>query len=289
MYNVNEEIIIASTGEVITLGDIKAQAKAEAYGEMVDRAKRQQKAIEKLKKIDSENDAIASIGGYYYHLLFKNVLDEEFEDNYIIRFCRLCTHLNYDNVLVKNIKDGKVKLLEEELAELWKLSRAEADKTKKYLVNNKLIFIDDDGVVLVNKKYAIRGTVKGNNDMTRVFINGFNELYEKVSPRQHKLLATFIKVLPYLNSEFNILCENPTEKDKRLVRPINWTQLGCKMGLTLDQSKKLKSKLFKLRIDNKKVMAEWKDDTTVKLIVNPAIFWKANESNISEVANLFEI
>lgn len=88
--------------------------------------------------------------------------------------------------------------------------------------------------------------------MTRVFINGFNELYDGVAPRQHKQLATFIKILPYLNSEFNILCENPDETDKRLIKPLKWIDLGEKIGLTIDQSKKLKSKLFKLRIHGKK-------------------------------------
>lgn len=299
MYNTNEELlilsngdaVIKSTGELLTgFTQIFEAGKQVAYEEMKDSAIKQQKSIDKLKRIDKDNSEIFSVGGYYYHLLFKNVLKEELEENYVIRFCKLCTHLNFNNVLVNNIVDGRKRVLEGDLQEILKLSLNETIRTKKYLVENELVFIDEDGVITINKKYAIRGKVKGNSDMTRLFINGFNELYDGVSARQHKQLAIFIKILPYLNSEYNILCDNPDEKDKRLVRPINWMELAERIGLEKKQAYNLKTKLFKLRINDKKVIAEWKDSfDVVKLVINPAIFWKANESNISEIANLFDI
>lgn len=240
--------------------------------------------------IKKENSSIHNVGGYFYHLLFKNLLEKDFEENYMVRFMKLCTHLNYDNVLVQGEKNGQTKLLEKDLEKVLNLSERELRNTKKYLIENNLIEIDKNGVIRVNKDYAIRGKVKGDNGMTRVFIDGFNELYDGVSPRQHKQLATFIKILPYLNSEFNIICENPDETDANLVKPLSWVELAEKIGLEKKQAYNLKTKLFKLRINGKKVIAEWKDNfDTVKLVVNPAIFWKANQSKISDVAKIFEI
>ena len=239
--------------------------------------------------IKKENNSIYNVGGYFYHLLFKNLLDKNFEENYMIRFCKLCTYLNYDNTLVQGKTKRQVKVLEKDLHKVWNLSERELRNTKNYLLINNLIFIDGQGIITVNKKFAIRGKVNGDSSMTRVFINGFNELYDGVTARQHSMLAMFIKVLPYLNTEYNILCENPEETDKRLIKPLKWVELGKRIELTVDQSKKLKYKLFKLRINGKKVIAEWKDDNGVKIVVNPAVFWKANESNISDVAKLFDI
>lgn len=241
------------------------------------------------KKIKDSNDSIYNVGGYFYHLLFKNILDKNFEENYIIRFCKLCSHLNYDNILIQGATKGQTKILEKDLKVIWNLSEREFINTRNYLIKNNLIFINEDRSISVNKEFAVRGSVERNKDMTRVFIDGFNELYNGVSARQHSMLATFIKILPYLNTKYNILCENPNEADKELIKPLKWSEIGEKIGLDKKQSRNLKGKLFKLRINNKKVIAEWTDDKGIKIVVNPSVFWKSNTSNISDVAKLFEI
>lgn len=245
---------------------------------------------ENFIKIKNENNSMLSIGGYFYHLLFKNILNKEFDENYIIRFAKLCTYMNYENIIVEGETKGRIKILEKNLNKVWDLSERELRNTKKYLIDNKLIFIDGQGVITVNKEYAIKGKVKGDSNMTRVFKNGFNELYDNVTPRQHGQLATFIKLLPYLNSEFNILCENPEETDIRLIKPLGWNELGEKIGLTKDQSKKLKQKLWKMKIKNTVVFGEFGTFICGKsIVVNPAIFWKSNKGHILDIAKLFEI
>ncbi|WP_196002104.1 hypothetical protein [Clostridium sp. 1001271B_151109_B4] len=280
--------IITSDGEVIELhGEVLNNLVCDITNELFTEDK---EINENFIKIKNENNSMLSIGGYFYHLLFKNILNKEFDDNYIIRFAKLCTYMNYENIIVEGETKGRIKILERDLNKVWDLSERELRNTKKYLIANKLIFIDGQGVITVNKEYAIKGKVKGDGNMTRVFISGFNELYNGVTPRQHKQLATFIKVLPYLNSEFNILCENPEETDAKLVKPLSWSDLAERIGLEKKQAYNLKSKLFKLRINDKKVIAEWKDNFNItKLVINPAIFWKSNEGKISDVAKIFEI
>lgn len=119
-----------------------------------------QEEITKVKEtyipIKKENNSIYNVGGYFYHLLFKNVLDENLEENYLIRFYKLCTFLNYDNVLVQGNTKKQSKILESNLENVLNLSERELRNTKKYLVENNLISINANGVITINEKYAIR-------------------------------------------------------------------------------------------------------------------------------------
>ena len=87
------------------------------------------------------------MGGYFYHLLFKNILDKNFEENYIIRLCKLCSHLNYDNVLIQGATKGQTKILEKDLRVIWNLSEREFINTRNYLIKNNLISINEDGSI----------------------------------------------------------------------------------------------------------------------------------------------
>lgn len=237
----------------------------------------------------NSNEDIFNLCGNYFHMLFNKILDKNIEENYAIRFFKLCTYMNYDNVLVESNTNGQRKLRCKDLKRILGLSDKETLNTKKYLLENDLIMIDNDGVISINKEYCIKGSIKGSTEVVRVFQKGFGELYNQVSPRQHKILFNFIRCLPYLNKDYNILCENPTEIDKTLIKPLSFGELGKNFGLDKFQISRLKAKLFKLRINNKKVIAEWIDGEKRTIIINPIIFWKSNKNTISDISKIFDI
>lgn len=242
-----------------------------------------------FRSFQNSNEDMFKIGGNYFHMVFNKILEKNIEENYAIRFLKLCTYMNYDNVLVEGNTNGQRKLRCKDLKRILGLSDKETRNTKKYLLENDLIMIDNDGVISINNEYCIKGSIKGSPEVVRVFQKGFGELYNQVSPRQHKILFNFIKCLPYLNKDFNILCENPTESDKTLIKPLAFGELGKKFGLDTTKTSKLKAKLFRLRINNKKVVAEWIDDNKRMIIINPIVFWKSNRNTISDVSRIFEI
>ncbi|GAA0856989.1 hypothetical protein GCM10008916_08850 [Clostridium nitritogenes] len=237
----------------------------------------------------NSNKIIYDLGGNYFHMLFNRILEKNFKENYAIRFLKLCTYMNYDNILVEGNTSGQRKVREKDLKRILRLSDKETRNTKKYLLENKLIAIDNDCVISINKEYCMKGNIKGSPEVVRVFQNGFGELYNQVSARQHKILFNFIRCLPYLNKDFNILCKNPLENDKTLIKPLSFGEVGKKFGLDTIQTSKLKAKLFRLRIKNKKVVAEWIDDNKRMIIINPIIFWKSNKNTISDVSKIFDI
>lgn len=240
-------------------------------------------------KIKKANGLINEIGGSYFHMMYGNILNSDLKENYAIRFLLLCTHLDYENNLVVGNTNSRRLMKESDLESILKLSPRETLNTKNYLIKNNLITIKDE-VIKVNKDFAIKGKVKNKSklDYSRVFEEGFKDLYYGVSPSQHKNLFFFIKCLPYLNNHFNILCNNPLERNKNLIKPLSFGELGKIFGMDRKQASKLKTNLFKLKIRDKKVIAELVNLSERRIVVNPAIFYKSNSECISDVAKIFE-
>lgn len=240
-------------------------------------------------KIKKANGLISEIGGSFFHMMYENILNADLKENYAIRFLLLCTHLDYENNLVVGNTSSRRLMNESDLEMVLKLSKNETIRTKNYLISNNLIIIEDN-IIKVNKDFAIKGKVKNKSNLaySRVFEEGFKDLYYGVSPSQHKNLYFFVKCLPYLNNKFNILCENPLEKDSDLIKPLSFGELGKIFGMDKVKASKLKTNLFKLKINDRKVVAELVNLSERRIVVNPAIFYKSNSECISDVAKIFE-
>ena len=240
-------------------------------------------------KIKKANGLISEIGGSFFHMMYENILNADLKENYAMRFLLLCTHLDYENNLVVGNTSSRRLMNESDLEMILKLSKNETIRTKNYLISNNLIKIEDN-IIKVNKDFAIKGKVKNKSNLaySRVFEEGFKDLYYGVSPSQHKNLYFFVKCLPYLNNKFNILCENPLEKDSDLIKPLSFGELGKIFGMDKVKASKLKTNLFKLKINDRKVVAELVNLSERRIVVNPAIFYKSNSECISDVAKIFE-
>ena len=245
------------------------------------------------KSIRGTNDYINENLGYYFHLLYSNVLSLNLEPQYLIRFLKLCCYTDYKNKLVTGRTRGK-KIKANELEKILNLSRNETSKTKTYLINQGLIKIDDDKTIEVNNDYVKRGQLKGNlidMDVIRVFNNGFNRLYDGAKARQHKKLVTFIKILPYLNINYNIICTNPMEKDISLIKPLSWTKLGRLIGLSEANIKRFRKEIWNLKIEEKVVIGEFSTFSCGKsIVINPEVYYKGNNiEDLKGLVNLFKI
>lgn len=246
-----------------------------------------------FKNIRGTNNYINDNLGYYFHLLYSNVLSLNLESQYLVRFLKLCCYIDYNNKLVTGRTRGK-KIKANELENILILSRNETSKTKTYLINQGLIKIDDNKTIEVNTDYVKRGPLKGkllDMDVVRIFNDGFNKLYDGVKPRQHKKLAVFIKILPYLNIQHNIICSNPREKDPQFIKPLSWTALGRLIGLSEASIKRLRNELWDFKIDENVVIGEFSTFSCAKsIVINPEIYYKGNNiENLKGIVNLFKL
>src|SRR5699024_1832486 len=78
---------------------------------------------------------------------------------------------------------------------------------------------------------------------TRIYINTTRMLYEGCNPKKHKSLSYVFQLIPFMNTEFNIICENPNEKDLNKIKKLNMKNI-CEL-LKLSTDKKNMSRIKK--------------------------------------------
>lgn len=254
---------------------------------------RKQQSYAKYMGSKSEIDTLIrdNLGAFYFSI-YSRLLKVDLESQYKFRFVYLCTYLNYDGKLqFGNAKKGNNLMLERDLMEVLGLSQNETIRTKKALIKANLITIEEDKTISINRKYALRGKI-GNRDLRkgsiRIMMEGIQKLYESVSAKEHKKLALFIEILPYINFNHNIVCSNPNESNVEKIEPISITKLANMMGYSTTQ--KLKKGLMDIKIDGKSLIMIATIDNKNMIVVNPSLYYKGNNIEaLRGIINLFKI
>lgn len=242
---------------------------------------RKQQSYIKYMKSKSEFDILIrdNLGAFCFNI-YKNLLDINLEPQYEFRFIYLCTYMNYDNKLVlgNQIGDGKL-ATESDLTEILRLSQRETINTKNALIKANLITIEEDKTISINKKYAIKGKIskRALKGSVRIMENGLKTLYESVSAKEHKKVDVFIKLLPYVNYDYNILCSNPSENNINKIKPLTIKEVCEIVCYDVNNQSKFKRDLLKLTIDNKKVVAITQIGDEHAISINPMIYYKGNK------------
>ena len=226
--------------------------------------------------------------GRFYFEFYKKYNTKPTERAYMFRFIYLSTYMNYDNIL-----SNKKRLLKEnDLENILMLSRSETYKTKKWLIENKFIFINENDTITINSVYAKRGKIRKvkNIEVVRMFDDTIRELYKNSLPKEHKTLGLLIDILPYVNYKYNVLCENPNESEPELIEPLTISKLGEKLGIDKSHCSRLKNKLKNITVNNEPVIGFWEDKLGKSIWVNPKFIYKGDSLNdLKIIENQFEI
>ena len=233
-----------------------------------------------------------NLGGFYFSI-YKDLLDIKLEPQYEFRFIYLCAYMNYDNKITFGNAEGNGKLAhEKDLMEVLGLSQNETIRTKNALIKANLITIEEDKTISINKKYAAKGkiTKKILRGSVRIMEIGLRNLYENVTPKEHKKVDVLIKLLPYVNYDYNILCKNPSEPNKDKIEPLTIKDLCGIIGYDVKNQTKLKNSLLKLKVKNKCVIAITLVGNKHAISVNPYIYYKGNKiNNLKHLCAIFDI
>ena len=253
---------------------------------------KKQQGHAKYMKSKTELDTFIrdNLGGFYFSI-YNKLLELPLAPQYRFRFIFLCTHMNYDGKLEYGNGKGDGKLMiEKDLGEVLILSERETINTKKALKELDLITIEDDKTITINKKYAVKGKI-GKRDLKgsiRMMEQGIQELYAKATPKEHKKLALLVEILPYVNFQHNIVCNNPNESDAKNVAPITLTELANMLGYSTTQ--KLKKGLMDIKINNESLIMIATINRKSMIIVNPRVYYKGNNIDaLKGIINLFTI
>lgn len=247
------------------------------------------KSNEEFKVFIDEN-----LGNFYF--LFYKLIDKGIQRQYIVRFLYLCTYIDYNNnLLYGNAKDDNKYMLDKDLQEVLRLSRSESTRTIKSLIKNELIYINENNIIHINKKYCLKGKIEGAKNKSkkvRIFENGIKELYEKSKPTEHKKLALLIELLPYINFGNNIICENPECEIHSEIKPLDLKTICEIIKYSPNQSSRLKKDLLSLRVNGELVTIFNETDLGKFIAINPKVYYKGcakDYEKLKWLVNSFEI
>lgn len=277
-------IINNDTGEVITDKHIILTSEEELN---------RVRSINYLKERTEFEKLLIDKLGYFYFIFYNN-LPCTLEKQYKFRFIYLCTYLKYDDTrLMYKVNNTRYELIKEgDLMSLLKLGDREYYKTKKVLIDNNLIHVDNEKNVHINNNISSVGAV-GNSkeDYTRIFKRGIQELYNKSTAREHKKLALFIELLPFIHYKYNVICNNPHVELMQDIEPITLNELS-NIFKSYNNSNiySLKKQLLNTFVNNKKLIMIIEDYNKKFFVVNPLIYYKGNDlKELTYLINLFKI
>lgn len=153
-------------------------------------------------------------------------------------------------------------------------------------IKDKYFRRDNDGFLHTVGQAFIKGKldVSSSSEYQRLYIAVLRELYEKIPVTQHKRLGYVLKMLPYLNFEFNILCHNPMENAQDKILPMTVSEfceiVGYDKTHASDFAKEYGKFTFTVK-ERKEVFCKFvfdgSDTTTAHIYINPRLVYKGSD------------
>lgn len=243
----------------------------------VEKSEKQKEVMERMRNATEFKEHIKKKYGTFYFNYY-NTMIYNIKPQYLTRFAYLCSYMNYDNLLVfRSANNRQHPIYEEDLQMVLRISRAETYNTKKELLDNDLIVINDDKTISVNEKFCKKGEIMKNKkeEKVRIFDNAVKEIYEKSKPTEHKKLSLLFRILPYINLRHNIICDDTTEEIEERIRPITIKTLSELLGVS--NASRLKSDLLSITVGGEPVILISLAQNKSMIRVNPLIYYKGTD------------
>jgi hypothetical protein len=218
----------------------------------------------------------------------------------ITRLMFLSTYLNYDGFLMFNQRTIMTK---ENMFKLLKLSDREFRSFYKDMIDNNILYLNEDNIYINENMFGkgkLRNTLiakfsEEEKYITRLYIDGVRDLYDKSTPRSHKTLSYLFQILPYVNRQYNIVCYNPLEEDLKEIQGMSLGQFCETIGYSNHNSSQLFRYLFepqftingKLTTAMRYVVDKGLDKSTYSMYINPRVYYAGNRWHEVEVLAKF--
>jgi hypothetical protein len=282
---INGQAYSTETGENIT-------DKLDVQVRLTEEQRKGAQVKENLREHQVEN------GGYVFALFQEcRAIGERFPSltqSDLARLMFIGTYVSYNEGDFEHgyLKHGNgVKITKKSLGELLKMSRNKFNEFYKKLINEEILAETDEGLAM-NPFIFYRGenvkTVVGDLQYTRLFRQTVRDLYEAYNGRSIKKLGVIYSVLPYVNFNFNVLAENPSEVKAEEVKPLTIEELAEKLGY--ESEKKLTQTLRSIKYKEQPVFGffEVSDDRRKKkIVVNPYVIYAGNGKHLDGIKVLF--
>lgn len=178
-------------------------------------------------------------GGFTFLTTKKNTL-QKMNPATVGRLAYLSTYLDYENQQL--IYEDRA-MLKRDLPTVLNLSRPTANHFYRECVDAGVLEDRGDEGLFLNGSLFFKGTTK-SKERTRLFRITVQQLYKKLPHQRHDLFGYVIQLIPFINFEWNIVCENPHETNEKLIQPLSFKQVCNQLGYDYDHLERLKKALM---------------------------------------------
>lgn len=259
------------TGDIIAENIVRYQTKEQ----------RENYTKKRYKDINAKYEDMGNFVFIYRHKFEE--ISSYLDSATLLRLMYLVTFMNYNNELV--YKNGK-KISKDSILDVLKLKkRSFADFKKKV---GDLIMINDDNIT-VSKELAIKGKLKKKDRklVVRLYKDSMDMLYNGCDVKQQKTLGYILKLMPYLNYKYNIICrkEDVNKDEMKDIEPLKFSEICEVLGYNKANSARLKKDLQEFTCEDKPVISFLKSNDISKafVFVSPYVFYSGDFNEIVQM------
>lgn len=139
------------------------------------------------------------------------------------RIAYLATYSDYHNKL---IMDNYKPIIRKNLHKILKVSKCTTNRFLKECIDTGIIIENDDNSLYLSSDFY-RGQSQ-DDDRVRIYRNTVRSLYNKLTISQHKYFGYIVKLIPYINIRWNLICDDIYEEDFYKLQNIPFTDV-CKL------------------------------------------------------------
>lgn len=242
--------------------------------------KEKQEFLERQKVERSEQQKL--LGEYMFAAADRETFSELAPD-VLTRAAYLAAHLDFDSDTLWETQRTPVTRVK--LHKILHLSESATDNFWR-AVRDKYFFRDGDGVLHAKGQAFVMGRLSAlpSKEYQKLYTSALKELYEKIPSRQHKRLGYALKMLPYLNFEYNVLCLDPTVSVYDEIIPLTVSDFCDEVGFDKTHASQLAADYGKLTFTVNgsqevfcKFMGNGRDVTTAHIYINPRLVFKGSD------------
>lgn len=165
-------------------------------------------------------------------------------------------------------------------------------------VFNKYLFADDSGHIFLADTFR-RGKipkVRNHTNYQKIYIQSVRGLYESVPASKHRYLGYIFQLLPYINTEYNILCFTPDETNIDAVTPMTVNEFCSIIGVVPEKRARVIKEYSEIVLPVRghserfcSFVLDGLDINHAKIFVNPHILYRGNNWEKVAVLGAFTI
>ena len=233
---------------------------------------------------------------FIFHLFDNAKYFKDISSQSIVILVYLATYIDYSNNIL--CFENKIPLTKKDIKKLMLLTDSVFKRWFNEMIDKKYIIQKDEGFYITSK-YFLKGQINKNlnayknNRYTRIYINAIRKLYLTTKTTSHTALGYIFQLIPFVNLQWNIVCNNPLETDKDLINPLTVGEFCDIIGYDKKNAKRLIKIIASIRFEWKNKIQRFcsyiydSDITNMMIFINPNIFYSGDNFSEVEVLGIF--